>query len=196
VYANHVLDELIKLHKSVVETTADANLALARATNQTNSVFVQLQNDFALAKQTFQDQLMQDLDASTAKTQSFVERLVKGMEAAVHSAMSRMVSATQEIESNTASMSQNVRKANADSVDLQKNVERIFQQVVEGSAELAATQTQQWDQSHELATELQGSLQNLRDTELNALLGMFYSIHNQLVSVGVSIPWGKRTNAR
>lgn len=73
-------------------------------------------------------------------------------------------------------------KANVDSVNLQKNVGKIFQQVVEGSAEIAATQTQQWDQSQELAAQVQGSLQDIREAELNALLGAVYGIHQELVS--------------
>lgn len=73
-------------------------------------------------------------------------------------------------------------KANVDSVNLQKNVGKIFQQVVEGSAEIAATQTQQWDQSRELAAQVQGSLQDIREAELNALLGAVYGIHQELVS--------------
>ncbi len=195
-YANAGSDELVKLHKSMVEITAEANSALARATNQANTVLIQLQGDFSLAKQTFQEQLMQDLDASTAKTQSFLERLMKSMDAAVQSAISHMDSATKEIELNTAGVSQNVRQANTDSMDLQKNIGKVFQQVVEGGAELAATQTQQWDQSRELATELQGSLQNLRESEVSALLGVFHSIHEQLASAGVSMNGGKRTNLR
>lgn len=79
-------------------------------------------------------------------------------------------------------MFQNVLKASADSVDLQKNVGKIFQHVVEGSAELAATQTQQWDQSRELAAQVQGSLQGIREAEVDALLGAVYDIHLELVS--------------
>ena len=75
----------------------------------------------------------------------------------------------------------NVRKANVDSVDLQRNVGKVFQQVVEGSAELAAFQTQHADRSQELAVELQGSLQNMRDQEINAMLSLFHGIHSQLV---------------
>ena len=75
----------------------------------------------------------------------------------------------------------NVRKANVDSVDLQINVGKIFQQVVEGSGELAAFQTQHADRSGEMARELQGSLQNMRDQEINAMLSLFHGIHGQLV---------------
>lgn len=58
---------------------------------------------------------------------------------------------------------------------------KVFQQVVEGGAELAATQTQQWDDSRELANQLQGSLQNMKNAEVNALLRAIHSMHYQIV---------------
>lgn len=67
-------------------------------------------------------------------------------------------------------------------MDLRKNVGKVFQQVVEGGAQLAATQTQQWDQSRELANELQGSLQNMKNAEVSALLNAIHSMHYQIVS--------------
>lgn len=59
---------------------------------------------------------------------------------------------------------------------------KVFQEVVEGGAEIAATQTRQWDKSQELAHELQGSLQNMRNTEVSALLSAIHSMHHQIVS--------------
>jgi len=64
---------------------------------------------------------------------------------------------------------------------LRKNVGKVFQQVIEGGAELAATQTQQWDNSRELANQLQGSLQNMKNAEVNALLSAIHSMHYQIV---------------
>ena len=90
----------------MVDTNAEANSALARATNQANTALLQLHNEFALAKKMFQEQLTQDLDASTAKAQSFIERLVRGMDAAVQIAMSKLASVTIEIEADTARLSE------------------------------------------------------------------------------------------
>ena len=90
----------------MIETNADANSALARATKQANTALMQLQDEFALAKQDFQSQLLQDLDISTAKAQSFLERLVKSMDTAVQLAMGKVTSATKDIEANTARLSQ------------------------------------------------------------------------------------------
>lgn len=90
----------------MVDTHAGANSALARATSQANAALLQLHDEFALAKKTFQEQLTQDLDASTAKAQSFLERLVKSMDTAVQIAMGKLVSMTTEIETNTARLSE------------------------------------------------------------------------------------------
>ena len=51
-----------------------------------------------------------------------------------------------------------------------------------GSAELAATQTEHWDLSRVLATELQSSLQDMKEGEIVPLLGALVSIQGQLVS--------------
>lgn len=67
-------------------------------------------------------------------------------------------------------------------MNLEKNIGRVFQQVITGSAELAATQTEQWDLSHGLAMELQNSLQDMKEGEIGSLLGALVSIQGQLVS--------------
>ena len=90
----------------MVDTNAEANSALARATSQANAALLQLHDEFALAKTTFQEQLIQDLVASTAKSQSFVERLVRSMDAAVQTAMSNLASVTREVEADTARLSE------------------------------------------------------------------------------------------
>ena len=76
----------------------------------------------------------------------------------------------------------NVQQSNAEAIDLQKNIAKAFQQVAQGSSELAAIQTKQWDVSRGVATELQTSLQSMRDDEVHELLGAFGAIHTQLVN--------------
>ena len=66
--------------------------------------------------------------------------------------------------------------------DLQRNVGRVFQQAVTGSAELAASQTEQWHANHDLAIKVERSLESLRGTEIGNLLGAFNSMHSELVS--------------
>jgi len=90
----------------MVETSAYASAALARATNEADAALTQLQFDFKLAKKTFQEQLIQDLGASTEKAQSVLHRLVASMDTAVQTAMSKVISATREVEYETAHLSQ------------------------------------------------------------------------------------------
>ena len=99
-------DELIKLHKSALETNADANAALSRATKEAHDGLNQLQTNFVLAKQLFQDQLMHDLEASSAKTQSVFEKLVKGVDTAVQLTLTKMGLTVRAMESDAASLSE------------------------------------------------------------------------------------------
>lgn len=101
-----VLDELIKLYKSIVETNADANAALSRANKEVNDGLSQLQSNFALAMQMFQDQVTHEVEASSTKTQSFFEKLVKGMDAAAQSMLSKIGSTVNTIASDAASLNE------------------------------------------------------------------------------------------
>ena len=97
-----VPDELIKLYKSVVEINANANTALSRATKDANDGL----SDFSLAVQMFKSQLMHDLEISSSKTQSYFEKLVKGMDSAVQSTISKMSSVIRAAETDAANMSE------------------------------------------------------------------------------------------
>ena len=99
------LDELIMLYKSVVETNANANAALSRANKEVNDGLTQLQSNFALAMQIFQDQVTHEIEVSSTKTQSFFEKLVIGMDAAVQSMLSKLGSTMSAMESDAANLS-------------------------------------------------------------------------------------------
>lgn len=77
---------------------------------------------------------------------------------------------------------QNVQQSSTEAMNLEKNIGKFFQKVVQDNSELAASQTRQWNSNRQLATELQNSLESMRSTEVHALLNAFGSIHNQLVS--------------
>ena len=111
--SNLSLDELIKLYKSVVETNANADAALSRAHKQVNDGLSQLQSNFALAMQMFQDQVTHEIEVSSTKTQSFFEKLVIGMDAAVKSMTSKIGSTMSAMESNAASLSKVSRSEEA-----------------------------------------------------------------------------------
>ena len=99
------LDELIKLYKSLVETNANANAALSRANKEVSDGLSQLQSNFALAMQIFQDQVTHEIEISSNKTQSFFEKLVISMDAAVQSMLSKLGSTMSAMESDAANLS-------------------------------------------------------------------------------------------
>lgn len=176
-------DELIKLHKSAVEVNAEANAALSRATKEVNDGLSQVQKNFALARQMFEDQLKHDLEAlevSFTEKQSFLEKLVKSIDTAVQSSLSSIGLTVRAMESDAASLSENVHKAKIDSANLEKNIGKVFQQVATDSAELAAIQTEYWDSSRVSATELQNILQTMKEGEVGSLLVALVSIQGQL----------------
>ena len=65
-------------------------------------------------------------------------------------------------------------------IDLEKNVGKVFQQAVQGSAELASSQTRHWDLNRGLAIELQGSLEKITGSQVDALLHGFEIMQVQL----------------
>lgn len=104
--ADSHLDQLIKLHKSIVETSAEASGALARATDEANTALTQLQYEFATAKRAFQDQLLRDVESLTDHTQSFLERLISGTDTAIQGVLGKIFSTIKEVESETVSLAQ------------------------------------------------------------------------------------------
>ena len=104
--SNLDLDELIQLYKSVVETNADANEALSRANREAIDGLSQLQSNFALVLQMFQDQVTHEIELTSTKTQSYFERLIKGMDAAVQSILSKIGSKLRDMESDATNLSE------------------------------------------------------------------------------------------
>ena len=95
--SNYIIDDLIKLHKSVVETDSDVNLALSKALEEANAQ-LQQQQQFAVALRKFQEQLLQDLNASGMEAQSYFQKMVKSMETAVQNLLGRLSKASKEAE--------------------------------------------------------------------------------------------------
>ena len=77
---------------------------------------------------------------------------------------------------------QNIHQASTGANGLEKNMRDLFQQAAKGGAELASKQTKQWDQSRGLAKQLQNTLRNIRNDEVDALLRTVYGMREELVS--------------
>ena len=99
-------DQLIELHKSMVETSADASAALGKATKEANAALMQLQDDFALAKRTIQDQILQEIESTSVKSRSTLERLLKSVDAMVQSTMNRLASRTKDADSSITTLTE------------------------------------------------------------------------------------------
>ena len=117
-----VPDELIKLYKSVVETNANANAALSRANEEANDGLSQLQSNFALVMQMFQDQVTHEIEVSSTKTQSYFEKLVKGMDAAAQSILSKIGSKLSAMQSDAATLSEVSRSGRSRCIPGRPNV--------------------------------------------------------------------------
>ncbi len=67
--------------------------------------------------------------------------------------------------------------------DVRQNIARVFQQVVQGGSELAASQTKDWEQNHLKSVEVQEALEVIRVRDVQGLMDMFGMIHNDLVNM-------------
>ena len=64
-----------------------------------------------------------------------------------------------------------MRQSSNEVISLNKNIQRVFHQALQGNAELAALQNSHWDNTLHLALQLQNSLETMRGVEVVALLG-------------------------
>ncbi|MCJ1243558.1 hypothetical protein MMC30_000755 [Trapelia coarctata] len=172
-------DELVELYKSMAHTSSSIDEVLVETVNEAQRALVK-QRNFAHAVENFQRQLIQDLKKSSSDAQSYFSRFTQNMERSIHSIFGRISTATRNVESEMAGFSQTLRQSNTDALDLNKNIAKVFQQVVQGSSELAASQTKQWDVSRELAVQVQTALQEMQGDQIATLIGAFGSIQNQL----------------
>jgi len=85
-----------------------------------------------------------------------------------------------------ANTSQAIKKSSSVVTGLNINIGKIFEQVIDGGAALAATQTRQRDINRDIAAQLQSSLESMKSNDVAALVGAFATIQGQLVS-GISI---------
>ena len=155
----------------MVNANADASAALRQSTAEYHNAMVQLQQEF----KAIQEQLLQDLEAMTGTAQSFLGKLVDKLAMAVQTTMSQLNTGTKEVE-------ESIDQVNAKSTELQKKVGAVFDQAVQGGAELAAIQAEQWDQSRDLSTGLQSSLREIQVGIIDPLLSAINSIRIEMVS--------------
>ena len=182
----------------MVETSSGVNSALSKALQESKDRLSQ-QQDFATAVDVFSKRLLRDLGDSNLEAQTYFRKLLKSMDSATQTFLRKITHSTKEVETNIAGLSQvsrrlllilqydtdktkNVRKSNDDVLDLEKTIGKVFQRVVEGSAELASSQTQHWEVSRSVAVDLQNTLEAMRGHEVDALVQAFGTIRSELAS--------------
>ncbi|KAL9030393.1 MAG: hypothetical protein Q9196_001473 [Gyalolechia fulgens] len=173
-------DDLIKLHKSMVDTTSGANAALAQAVAAANEAMAR-QAQFGKEVNLFQQQIMRDLESSRTETRSYLGHLMKHVDSTLQDIVKHLSTKLKHMDSEATSVEEALRSSAAEAYELRSNLGRVFQQAVEGGAELAATQAKQWNAASASTIELQGSLQSLREQEVHSLLGAVDSINAQIV---------------
>ncbi|KAL8715793.1 MAG: hypothetical protein Q9220_000460 [cf. Caloplaca sp. 1 TL-2023] len=169
-------DDLIQTHKVAVDTASGANAALGRAVNAANEALLK-QEAFGREVEHLNERLKQDLKATATETQSFLGTLLKNLESVYQRSIDLLLSKVENIEHETDKVEETLRTSIMRTGELKSNIDRVFQQALEGSAELAASQASQWD---ETSSELRSSLQGIRDHGVQPLLGAFNSINDQL----------------
>ncbi|KAL8702908.1 MAG: hypothetical protein Q9201_003914 [Fulgogasparrea decipioides] len=173
-------DEVIKLYKSMADTTSVTNSALARAVAAANEA-MNKQEEFSRELKQFQQQLTQGFEAAKAESQSYLGSLMKNVDSALQNVLKSLYAKLNDIGSEADKVQNFLQSSATEAKALQSNVGRVLQQVLKGSAELAATQASQWDATSSATAELRDSLQGIREHVLGSLLGAFDGINTQLV---------------
>lgn len=96
-------DDLIRLHKSMAQTSSEVHSALSKALQKADESLSQ-QAAFATALRTFQQQLLQDLDSANAEAQSYFAKVLRGMETVTQSVINRLSTAIATVETDIASL--------------------------------------------------------------------------------------------
>ncbi|KAI4185902.1 MAG: hypothetical protein L6R41_003839 [Letrouitia leprolyta] len=174
-------DDLIKLHKNMVDTTSGADAALAQAVAAANEAMAR-QAQFGKEVNLFQQQVVRDLESSQTETRSYLGYLMKDLDSSLQGILKHFLTKLTNMGNEVSNVEEALRSSAAKANNLRSNIGKVFQQAVEGSVELAATQAKQWDTASASAAELQDSLQSLREQEVHSLLGAFDSINTQIVS--------------
>ncbi|KAI4111183.1 MAG: hypothetical protein LQ345_006848 [Seirophora villosa] len=156
----------------MVDATSNANAALGRAVTAANEALIR-QDEFGKQVRRLHQQVIQDLEASKTDTQSYLGNMLKQVSSAIQSM-------TQQLSDKFKDLGSEASDVKEEAEGLKSNIARVFQQAVEGSAELAATHAKHWEATSSSTVDLQDSLRNMRDNEVNSLMGAFGSIHNQL----------------
>ncbi|MCJ1354189.1 MAG: hypothetical protein MMC33_004176 [Icmadophila ericetorum] len=179
-------DDLIRTFSSFVATSSNVNDALEKAVERENRQRSQ-QREFAVAVDSFQKQMLEDLTRSKAEASSIFTIFAQGIQSTLESLFNKISTRLGGIDIDIATFGevwytdifsqlsiiirlQNLRKSTVDTADLAKSIGKVFESAMRGSSDLASRQTEEWERSWGLANDLQGSLQSIGDQEVGVIL--------------------------
>ncbi|MCJ1234258.1 hypothetical protein MMC14_002217 [Varicellaria rhodocarpa] len=174
-------DDMIKILKSMITTSIDIEEALGKSLQEA-SQRLNDQRGFAVAANKLQQQLLHELAQSRDDTKSLFGRLIKNAEIASQSMLTKVSSAITIVESEVTKLNEMLHTFSKEALGIDSSIRNIFQQILQDSTELAASQTREWEQNRGVALQLQSSLESMRSYDMVALLETVTSVHSQLES--------------
>lgn len=103
------IDDLIKLHQSMVHADTEAHSALSKSVQRAHEGLTE-QLKFAAAVEAFQQRLLRDLESSSVESRSYFERAVKSMESVTFDVINRLANAAKSAGNGVADLDE-VRSA-------------------------------------------------------------------------------------
>ena len=100
-----ILDEMIEVLKSLVSTSSDLDDMLTQTLQDTAQRMVQ-QRDLAKAIDSFQTQLLRDLELASNETQSHFMRLMENMDSLMQNLLRRVTSVVKVLETDVNGLGQ------------------------------------------------------------------------------------------
>ncbi|KAI4284743.1 MAG: hypothetical protein L6R38_001199 [Xanthoria sp. 2 TBL-2021] len=172
-------DNLISLHQSLVNTTSGASSVLMRALASANKALLE-QKQFATEVEQFQQQLMQDLEASKAHTQSYLRSMMKNIESALQSTIKPFSEMMKKVETEANEVQETLHSSAANANELRSNIGKLIQQAIDDRAELATAHANTLEAISSAKALLRNDLQSMGEVHLQSMVGAFDSIQNQL----------------
>ena len=155
------------------------------------------QHDFASAMHSFQEQLIHDLETTSQSGQNHISALTTAVGSSLQSMLKALAFASEDLQINmndighvssrrntrsyTAHPLQNMKAISEQSWNINKSIARIFEQILQGSSELAVLRKKELEASKALSMDLQESLQSIRDEDLADISIFLRNMRHDLV---------------
>ncbi|CAO1597068.1 hypothetical protein XANCAGTX0491_000897 [Xanthoria calcicola] len=172
-------DNLIQLHQSLVNTTSGANSVLMRALAAANKALLK-QKQFATGVENFQQQLVRDLEASKAHTQSYLRSMMKSIESALQNTVKPFSDMMKTVETEANEVQETLHSSVDKANELRSNIGKLIQQAADDHAELAAAHANTLEAISSAKALLRNDLQSMGEVHLQSVAGAFGSVQDQL----------------